>query len=415
MSRFLSSLLVALSLIFAQSSWAADRKPLTVLISVDGFRADYLQRGITPNLARLAKEGVRAERMQPAFPSLTFPNHYTLVTGQRPDRNGIVDNVMRDPARPGQTFRLSARDIIGDRFWWDQATPIWVTAEQAGIRTATMFWPGSEVDIQGVRPRDWKVFDQSLPPEARTDQVLAWLGRPVDERPAFVTLYFDDVDTAGHNYGPDSPQVNKAIVRIDAQIGRLADTLHKRGLTANMVVVADHGMASIGPERVDYLDDWAAAESFETQTLGAMAGIIPKPGREAEVLKGLTAPHPHASCWAKADIPARLHYGTNPRIPPIICLAQTGWLLETHTAVARRAVSAGGSHGFDPASAEMGAMFVATGPAFRKGVTLPSFENVDVYPLLALLIGVKPLAGEGTLRDLEPALKPHHDLGRAVP
>ena len=155
--------------------------PLTILISIDGFRADYLDRGVTPALSSLAKDGVRAS-MRPSFPSKTFPNHYAIVTGLRPDGNGIVDNTMLDPNIPGVTFKMSDKVTNADARWWNEATPIWVTAERAGVRTATMFWPGSDTAIQGVRPSQWRLFDQSLPANDRTDQLLAWLGGPPAER-----------------------------------------------------------------------------------------------------------------------------------------------------------------------------------------------------------------------------------------
>ena len=179
-----------------------------ILISIDGFRADYLDRGFTPTLKALADGGARAERMTPSFPSLTFPNHYTLVTGLAPDHHGIVSNTFEDPALPDGKFRIGSKAAVLNRRSWDQATPIWVTAEQAGLRTGTEFWPGSEADIQGVRPSLYSVFDQKLTSNDRVDKLLSWLDLPADQRPTFMTLYFDVVDTAGHDYGPESAEVN---------------------------------------------------------------------------------------------------------------------------------------------------------------------------------------------------------------
>ena len=168
----------------------------------------------------LAKDGVQAASMQPSFPTLTFPNHYTLVTGLRPDHNGIVDNTMFDP-RLGR-FSLGNRKAVGDGRWWDEGTPIWVTADQHGLRTATMFWPGSEAEIHGHRPDYWQPFDDSVTADQRVDQVLAWLDLPPDRRPRFLTLYFDAVDHAGHKYGPGSPQEDAALraLRDRKSVGR---------------------------------------------------------------------------------------------------------------------------------------------------------------------------------------------------
>jgi predicted AlkP superfamily pyrophosphatase or phosphodiesterase len=381
--------------------------PLTILISIDGFRADYLERGVTPNIAALAADGVRAVAMRPSYPSLTFPNHYTLVTGLRPDRNGIVDNNMEDPRKPGVAFSMGKADVSHDPFWWDEAEPIWVTAERAGIRTGTMFWPGSDLPIRGVRPSDWKMYDKKFLANDRVDQVLAWLDHPPAERPRFVTLYFDEVDTWGHNAGPDSPQVNAALARTDAAIGRLVEGLKTRGLyeRANLVLVADHGMAATSSERVIHVDALLPAADFHSVSSGTSMGLAPTAGHEAEVAKVLLAPHPHMTCWPKDQIPARFHYGHNPRVPPFICLAQTGWLVAAQTSGATHAVKPG-SHGYDADDPLMAALFVAHGPAFRKGAVQPVFDNVDVYPLLARLVGVAPQPNDGRLDDLAPSLAP---------
>jgi predicted AlkP superfamily pyrophosphatase or phosphodiesterase len=375
--------------------------PLTVLISIDGFRSDYLQRGVTPNIAALAADGARAVAMHPSFPSLTFPNHYTLVTGLRPDRSGIVDNNMEDARKPGVTFSMSKAEVSHDPFWWDESEPLWVTAERAGIRTATMFWPGSDLPIRGIQPHDWKMYDKKFLADQRVDQVLAWLDRPPAERPRFVTLYFDEVDTWGHNTGPDSPEVNAALARTDAAVGRLVAGLKAKGLfaAADLVIVADHGMAATSAERVTYLDDLLPLADVHAVGLGPVAGLRAMPGHEDEVAKALLTPRPHMTCWRKADVPARFHYGHNPRVAPFVCLAETGWVIGTKGHSVNK-----GAHGFDPYDPLMDALFVAHGPAFRKGAVLPAFDNVDVYPLLAALVGVAPQPNDGHLADLAPAL-----------
>jgi predicted AlkP superfamily pyrophosphatase or phosphodiesterase len=261
--------------------------PLLILVSIDGFRADYLDRGITPNLSRLAREGAHGA-IRPSFPSKTFPNHYTLVTGLRPDHHGIVDNNMLDPDIPGVAFTLSNKAAVADARWWNGGTPIWVTAERVGIASATMFWPGSEAAIQGVRPSLWLPFDQSLPAQARVDQALTWLDRP--QAPKLLTLYFDEVDTAGHNEGPESEALAQAVQRTDAAIGRLIEGLRARGLTANLVVVADHGMAPVAPDRAIYLEDLLPKEAGRSLAMGAFMTYFPASGREAEVEKVLLSP-----------------------------------------------------------------------------------------------------------------------------
>ena len=203
-------------------------QPLLILVSVDGMHPDYLQRGLTPTLQDLADRGVRAESMRPSFPTLTFPNHYTLVTGLRPDRNGIVNNTMEDARIPDQRFSLSNREAVMDARWWDQAVPLWTSLRRSGQQAATMFWPGSEAPIHGHHPDYWHPFDAKMSTDARVDSVLGWLDLPAAKRPRLMTLYFEGVDSAGHRYGPDSEQVNTELKVVDAAIARLLEGLDKR-------------------------------------------------------------------------------------------------------------------------------------------------------------------------------------------
>jgi predicted AlkP superfamily pyrophosphatase or phosphodiesterase len=393
--------LAALILVAAAGSVAA--APPLILVSLDGFRADYLQRGLTPTLTALAAEGVRSTGMRPSFPSLTFPNHYTLVTGRRPDRNGIVNNTMEDSAIPGATFTLANRAVTSDPRWWDEATPIWITAERQGVLAGTMFWPGSDVKIHGVLPSQWKLYDKGFPADARVDTLLSWLDLPAAQRPGFLTLYLEEVDTQGHGHGPDSPEVNAAITAVDAAIGRLVAGLKARGLYdgTNLIVVADHGMASVGVDQVIYLDDVAPAGSFRLISGGAVAGLEPTPGHEAELAQALMAPRPHLSCWRKAEIPARLHYGTHRRVPSFVCLADDHWALTLHSAHNHPPA---GQHGYDPANPDMAALFVAHGPGLARGVVLDGFDNVDVYPLMTTLLGIRPEPNDGQLDEVRAAL-----------
>ncbi|RAK51054.1 ectonucleotide pyrophosphatase/phosphodiesterase [Phenylobacterium deserti] len=376
----------------------------TILVSIDGFRPDYLDRGLTPAMSRLAQGGVLAA-MRPSFPSKTFPNHWTLVTGLRPDRHGMVDNNMEDAAIPGVKFSLSNKAAVADPRWWGNAAPLWVSAERQGVRTATMFWPGSDTVIQGVRPSQWRLYDEDVTPTARVDQVLAWLDLPPAERPRFLTLYFEEVDTAGHHFGPTSPEVNRAIANTDAAIARLVEGLRARGLGANLVIVSDHGMASTSPDRRIWLDDLLPAGALRQMTAGAFLSAFPQPGFETQVDKALIQPHAHMQCWRKAEIPARYLYGKHSRVPPYFCLPDTGWEITTRAYAATHRTDHG-NHGYDPFAPEMRALFLAKGPGFRRGARPPVFDNVDVYPVLARLAGVRPEPNDGDLRELGPTLAP---------
>ncbi|HEY2048018.1 MAG TPA: ectonucleotide pyrophosphatase/phosphodiesterase [Caulobacteraceae bacterium] len=389
---------------------AAATRPLLLVISIDGFRAGYLERGLTPNLAELARAGVRAQAMRPAFPSVTSPNHYTLMTGLYPDHSGIVDNEFIDPSMPGMAFGGPHGDTIDrDPRWWEEATPLWVTAERAGLKTAASDWPGDGgVVIHGV-----KSTYVAPPSKARgaavlkeqVDGVLAWIDLPRDQRPAFIRLHFDPVDLQGHLFGPDSPQVNVAIAQVDAAIGDLVAGLKARGLYegTNIVVISDHGMATISPDQLVMLDDLIDLKRVTVPTFGAATGVDPQPDYRAEAERILLAPHEHLRCWRRRDIPARLHYGSNPRVPEIFCLADVGWSAGTHAQFARYP-RLHGNHGYEPTEPAMKAIFVAHGPAFRSGVVLPEFDNVEVYPMLARLLGVKAEKSEKGSEDLQQGL-----------
>ncbi len=409
MSRLIQTLAILLALLatpgLANPAIAdpAPQSPL-ILISIDGFRADYLDRAISPALSALAAGGVHATRMTPSFPSVTFPNHTTLVTGLVPDHHGIVNNAFIDPAMPGP-FSMASKE----ERWWGESTPIWITAERAGLHTGVMFWPGVSVAHGGVRPGLFHDYDHAIAPDDRVDTVLGWFDLPADQRPRLALVYFEQVDTAGHNFGPDSPQVDAAIRTIDTAVARLIAGLKARGIHANVIVVADHGMAAVGPDNLVLLDDVVDLTAARVVFDGTVIGFDPAPtpaGKAAR--RALLTRAPHMHCWDKHAIPADLDYGTNPRVPAVVCQVQTGWLAMTRAEYARsQARHPGlekGAHGYDIHDPAMGALFIANGPAFRRGLTLPPFPNVDVYPLMATVLGITPHSGDGHLSDVAAAL-----------
>lgn len=380
--------------------------PPLILISIDGFRADYFYRGDSPTLSMLASNGVRAEAMRPSFPTVTFPNHYALVTGLYPNNNGIVYNSMYVP-KLGR-FSIGGKTMHDPR-WWDEAVPIWVTADKDGLKTATMFWPGSAVKFHGHQPDYWLPYDGHVAADERVDQVLKWLDLPSAERPDFITLYFSAVDSAGHRYGPNTPQVDNAITHVDNALARLVDGLKTRHLFkhANIIIVSDHGMASTPRGQNVLMNQIIDLQHVRVVSLGVLAGFIPKPGYAKTVAAKLLEPHPHMRCWRKADFPARLHYGSNSRIPPLNCLANVGWQITTRYHLDHLKYSmALGEHGYDNASPLMGALFIAHGPAFRKDIVVPEFPNVDVYPLMTHLLGIKPRPNNGSFKAVKGMLKP---------
>ncbi|MEM6286242.1 MAG: ectonucleotide pyrophosphatase/phosphodiesterase [Bacteroidota bacterium] len=374
-------------------------QPVVVLISIDGFRYDYLDRddADTPTLDRLAREGVRAD-LVPVYPTKTFPNHYSLVTGLHPEAHGIVNNTMRDPERlidgkPAR-FSLANREAVRDGAWWG-GEPIWATAQRQGQATAVLFWPGSEAPIGGVLPTHGLPYNGDMPYADRVDWVLEHLGG--EDRPTFATLYFEGVDTAGHRHGPDAPETADAIEAVDVALGRLVDGLAEQGrlATTDLVVVSDHGMAAVAPERRVYIDDAIDIEAVDEVMWGETAGVWPG-AADADSLVARIDALPHVRAFRREDTPPRLRYRDHPRIPPVVVIPDVGWTV-TSRAFAARAPDrpSGGAHGYDNRPRSMHGAFVASGPRVRVGEALGPFSVVDVYGILAEALGIEAAPNDG--------------------
>lgn len=397
----LAALIGAVVLCLGLGMWPAraqqSRPPLVILVSFDGWRWDYDTKAATPNVRALASRGVRAAALVPSFPSKTVPNHYTIATGLYPGHHGMVANVIRDPAT-GRLFERTNRAAVEDPMWWG-GEPIWNTAQRQGLIAATMFWPGSEAPVGGMHPRYWREFDETIPAADRVDQVLAWLDRPAPERPSLITLYLNDVDTMGHWYGPDSREVRDAIVRTDAQLGHLTSALATRGLlaTSNIVLVSDHGMAATSKARTIFVDDYVALADVEIADINPTLGVTPVRGHEEDVYERLTHAHPQLEMYRRDETPIQWHLRGQPRVPPITGVAHEGWVVMRRSGFDEywKHSPSGGQHGYDPRVESMRGIFVAAGPAFKQGAAVRAFENVQVYNVLARVLGVKPAPNDG--------------------
>jgi len=361
-------------------------KPYVILVSLDGFRYDYAERHHAKHLLNMAAHGASAPQgMIPAYPSITFPNHYTMITGLYPEHHGIVGNSFYDPARK-QVYDYRDSASVTDGTWYG-GTPLWVLAEQQGMRSASFFWVASEAEIQGRRPTYYLKYDESFPNPKRVDQVLAWLRLPPEQRPHFITLYFSDTDHAGHEYGPDSPQLADAVHELDDEIGRLLSGLQRLNLPVDVIVVADHGMVKV-EDGVVALDEFGLKTSSFEKIVGL--SFYPKSDADAasayEALRGKSAKF---VVYRRADTPAGLHFDSNPRAGDPIIVATGPYSIRLSTDPRKPQAVPAGNHGYDPGRVpEMKALFVAMGPDIVPGSTVPPFENVNLYPLIAKILGL---------------------------
>lgn len=407
------SLLTILALVACQAdrppgSQGVEAPPL-LLISIDGFRWDYLDRVELPALRRLASEGLRADSLQHVFPTKTFATHYAIVTGLYAESTGVVANNMWDPKRRAR-FSLGNRDAVSDGYWYD-GEPIWNTVEDAGGIAATYFWPGSEAQIGGMRPSIWKPYAGDTPHAERVDQVLQWLDLPPAERPDFLTLYFSAVDSAGHRHGPEHPETAEAMRAVDDALARLLTGLERRDLLGeiHVLVTSDHGMAEIDPERYVLLDEFIELDRVHVSDWGPAAQIWTMEDGPSvdEIVASIDATHPGIRrVWKKGDAPERYRFDDHQRVPHVTVEAEPGWMISNkpyYAGMQRGLLN--GMHGWDPAWRRMHGIFIAHGPAFEAGDRLPAVRSVDLYPLMARLMEVPPAETDGSIAAFVPLLE----------
>jgi len=400
--------LLSVSVGYSQNA-ADDIKPTVILISLDGFRYDYLDKYRPPVLSALVKEGVRARWMIPSFPTKTFPNHYTIVTGLYPQNHGIVENNIYDF---GTVFTMAKREEVQNPRWW-LGEPVWVTAEKQGQRAASFFWPGTETAVMGISPSGWRTYNGRVPNIMRVDKILGYLDQPAATRPTMMTLYFSTTDDVGHEFGPDSEETRYGVLEVDGYIERLMQGLKQRGLDekVNVIITADHGMANYYPKQVTFLEDHFNFDLAERILwTGEIVQIFPKPGKQDEIyskIKDLK----HTTCWKKGERPARLHYNDGRRVAPIVCSSEIGWMTSERKWYNEWFKGLDdknrprGAHGYDNKYQEMQATFIAHGPAFRKGYVAEPFENVHVYELMCKILGLKPAKNDGNLEKVRSMLR----------
>lgn len=392
---------------------AQQRQQHVILISLDGFRWDYLDKFQPPNLTAFAQGGASAEAMIPAFPSKTFPNHYTIATGLRPETHGLVDNSFYDPAKD-RVFEISDREVVQDGSWYG-GTPIWVLAEANGITSASYFFVGTEAPVQGIQPTYFYNYDGAVSNMDRIEQVFEWLKLPEDKRPRLITLYFSDMDDIGHRYGPDNEkEISQKLFELDKELGMLFDGLGKYDLDINIILVSDHGMTNVKRENLLNLDLISEGIAGKVVNNGALAHIyLDEPSQKAEVKKLLEKRANHSIVEDVADRKYYINIDAHrDKFGDLLILPDLGYYLATSAGMvsyqkrsAMFQTNVYGEHGYSPIYKDMHGIFYANGPRIQKGKTIPAFENIHVYPLLAALLDLPlPKEVEGKPEVLSPIM-----------
>ncbi len=385
------------------NSPSQQKKPYVVLVSLDGFRYDYAEKYGALNLLRLVVEGASApEGMIPSFPSVTFPNHLSIVTGLYPEHHGIIENNFYDPARK-ENYAASKPDPTREGSWYG-GVPLWILAEKQGMRSACFFWPGSEAEISGERPSYYRHFDEHFPDEQRIEQVIAWLQLPAAQRPHFITLYYYEPDNTGHNAGPDTPETGDAVRHVDALIGTLIADLKTVHLPVDLIVLSDHGMETREGNWID-LDHYADLSGFVTN--GSLL-YAPNEQAAARAYEQLHGASDKFVVYRRADVPAHLHFSNNPRIGDPVVIPTGPYMIRAHASENPEITEpkAKGEHGYDPSQmTSMRAIFYAVGPDIQPGAKVPPFENVDVYPFIAKILGLEIGPIDGNLEPLQGILR----------
>ncbi len=377
--------------LFISFSLLAQNKPYVILVSFDAFRWDYINRGITPNLDKLKKDGVWALSLQPTFPSKTFPNHQSIITGMYPENHGIIANGFEDKFKD-EVYRMNDSNSVNNAKWyWGEA--FWETAERQGIKTASYFWPGSEVKLSYRKPTYVEKYDGKKSHDERINGVINWLKLPIDKRPHFITLYFSDTDDKGHKYGPNSKEINDAIKLLDDVAGKIFSKLEEINMkdSVNVIFVSDHGMTEISKDRIINVEKFLEGYNCKFLDESVLMTIEPPKEKFKEVYELLKKNENHFKVYYRNEVPEYFHFSDNYLIPSLVLIPEIGWNLLTEKGIKRfDNVYIGGNHGYDNYNLDMHGFFIAAGPNFKKGYATGTLQNIDIYPLLCKIFNIFP-------------------------
>lgn len=392
---------------------AQEKEPIVILISLDGFRYDYVERFQPENLLRFIAEGTSAEALIPSFPTKTFPNHYTIATGMLPEHHGLVDNSFYEPFKD-QIYTMGNRDIVQDGYWYG-GTPIWVLAEENGIKSASYFFVGSEAPVKGIRPSEYFDYDGDVPNLTRVSKVFEWLQLPDTERPRMITLYFSDMDNVGHAYGPSNDEKLKAqLDKLDRELGALFEGIKSLDLPISVVIVSDHGMADVKKSDLINLDQLTEGIEARVVNNGALAHVHLKNPADKQAAMDLILSR--SQKVTIDDFSQNSNYTDTSKYPQrfgdFILIPEFGQYLADNRGMmryqnnsARLKTDVFGEHGFSPRNQEMWGIFFAKGPRIKQGNEIEPFQNIHIYPLLCQLLGLEiPQGIDGKREILEPIL-----------
>jgi len=370
-----------LSLLFPHSD------KYTLVVSFDGFRHDYINRVPTPNFDEFISGGVMASSLSPVFPSLTFPNHYSLATGYHANEHKILGNKFFSKTLNKDYSMRDSKAVQNGQFYGME--PIWVTAEKNDIISATYFWIGSEAEINGYRPTIYKKYDGSVKFKSRVDSVISWYNLPVEQRPKLTMLYFSEPDYTGHEYGPNSNEVNKSVIEMDSIFGYLIDELSRTKVYKNLdiIVVSDHGMSDVSLEKVILLDKFIDLDKYKVIPSFAVTHLWNL--NDDEDISRIFDDQNNVQIFKKGQFPKKYHF-SNSDSPDYLIVADLGWSLTTTQKLIQSNSFPGGMHGYDSNYLEMHGIFFANGPSFKSGVRIDSFENINLYPIICKTLEIPP-------------------------
>ncbi len=373
-----------------------------IMLSLDGFRHDYVTRVNTPTFDSIKTYGSYAQSMQPAFPSVTFPNHYTIATGLHPGNHGIIANSFYNK-KLNLFYSTNNKSAVGNGAFY-KGEPIWVTAESQKVTAASLYWVGSEAKIKGFRPTYWKPYNHYLPYTQRIDTIIAWLNLPYSKRPKLITWYIDEPDGIGHNYGPESPQIDSFTIAADSLIKHFISKVNKLPLadSVNFIFVSDHGMAAISPNKVVKLSGHLNKNWVDTvYNSSPFALVCPAKNCTDSVFNSLKNVD-GITVYKKSSLPDRFYYKQNNNVTDIVLLANAGY---SFTFGIDTLKFTGGTHGYDNTNPQMHGIFYAIGPNFKQGQNVGQIQNVDIYNLICRLLNVKPAQNNGDTTLIFRALK----------